>query len=89
MAGAEHHGELLKRSGLTAPRRKVKRVPDYGHPLTGTEGPNEVWSADYKGYFYCGDRSRCDALTISDHYSRYLLRCQSVQNLSQPYAGPV
>jgi hypothetical protein len=37
-----------------------------------------VWCADYKGWFYCADGTRCDPLTISDAFSRYLLRCRAV-----------
>jgi len=43
------------------------------------DGPNRVWSADLKGWFCTGDGVRCDPLTISDNYSRYLLRCPAVR----------
>jgi hypothetical protein len=38
---------------------------------------NQVWCADYKGWFRTGDGQRCDPLTISDAASRYLIRCQA------------
>jgi transposase InsO family protein len=40
---------------------------------------------DFKGYFVTGDGKRCDPFTITDAYSRYLIRCQIVSriNLSQ------
>jgi hypothetical protein len=37
-----------------------------------------VWCADFKGWFRSGAGERIDPLTISDAYSRYLLRCQAV-----------
>jgi hypothetical protein len=46
--------------------------------LAPAGGPNQVWCADYKGWFRTGDGQRIDPLTLSDHYSRYLLRCQAV-----------
>jgi hypothetical protein len=46
--------------------------------LAHAQAPNQVWCADFKGWFVCGDGKRCDPLTISDAYSRYLLRCQAV-----------
>jgi transposase InsO family protein len=37
---------------------------------------NEVWAADFKGWFNTGDGQRCDPLTISDLATRYLLCCK-------------
>jgi transposase InsO family protein len=79
-------GEILRRAGVTVPRKKHLRVPQSPGPLATVSGPNQVWCADYKGYFHCGDGSRCDPLTISDHFSRYLVRCQAVAGLDEKYA---
>jgi hypothetical protein len=38
--------------------------------------PNEVWCADFKGWFRTADGQRCDPLTISDAHSRFLLDCR-------------
>lgn len=38
-----------------------------------------MWCADFKGWFRSGNGERIDPLTISDAYSRYLLRCQAVE----------
>jgi transposase InsO family protein len=72
-------GELLNREGLTHPRRRRRRTPLYSEPLGHAQAPNQVWCADYKGWFCCADGARCDPLTISDAFSRYLLRCRSVR----------
>jgi hypothetical protein len=37
-----------------------------------------VWCADFKGWFRTGDGARCEPLTVTDGYSRYLLRCVAV-----------
>jgi hypothetical protein len=50
--------------------------------LRHAAGANQVWCADFKGWFRCGDGSRCDPLTITDGYSRYLLRCQAVEGMN-------
>src|SRR5713226_4239189 len=71
-------GELLKRQGLIVARRKRRRTPPYTQPLAHAQAPNQVWCADFKGWFLCQDGERCDPLTISDAYSRYLLRCRAV-----------
>jgi len=72
-------GELLKRAGLVSPRRRRRRTPPYSQPLAGAEGPNQVWCADFKGWFRTQDGERIDPLTITDAHSRYLLRCQAVE----------
>jgi putative transposase len=72
-------GELLQREGLVQTRRLRRRAPRYSEPLAHAEGPNQVWCADFKGWFVCGDGERCDPLTISDAFSRYLLRCRAVE----------
>jgi transposase InsO family protein len=65
---------ILHRHGLTkAPRRRRSPLPapamDYG------QRPNEVWCADFKGWWKLGNGERCTPLTITDACSRYLIRC--------------
>lgn len=72
-------GELLKREGLVVARKKRLRTAAYSQPLAHADGPNRVWCADFKGWFRTGDGKRIDPLTMTDGYSRYLLRCQAVE----------
>jgi transposase InsO family protein len=72
-------GAMVKRAGLVAARRKRRRTEPYTEPLGHAVESNRVWCADFKGWFRCGDGTRIDPLTISDAYSRYLLRCQAVE----------
>jgi len=71
-------GELLKREGLVRKRKRRARPLHCSSDVAGYVGPNAVWCADYKGDFRCGNGKRCVPLTISDGYSRMLLRCQSL-----------
>jgi putative transposase len=41
-------------------------------------GPNDGWCADFKGHFRVGDGQRCDPLTVTDGFSRFLLCCQGL-----------
>jgi putative transposase len=41
--------------------------------LTVPRGPNDVWTADYKGHFHTRNGQRVDPLTVRDLYSRFLL----------------
>jgi transposase InsO family protein len=72
-------GEILRREGLSTPRRKRYRTPLYSKPFQTVQEANQVWCADFKGWFRTKDGERIDPLTITDAHSRYLLRCQSVE----------
>lgn len=69
-------GDLLKRHGLTISRRTRHKATPSQHPFGACDGPNQVWCADFKGWFRTQDGMRCDPFTLTDAYSRYLLRCQ-------------
>ena len=47
--------------------------------LTVAVRANQVWAADFKGWFRTGNGQRCDPLTASDLFSRYVLGCQVVR----------
>ncbi len=72
-------GEIVKRAGLGIARKKRRRTEPYTQPLAHANESNRVWCADFKGWFRSGDGTRIDPLTISDAYSRYLLRSQAVE----------
>lgn len=83
-------GELLKRRGLVSPRRrrfhsKYRRTD----PLRHATIPNAVWAMDFKGWFRLGDGTRCDPLTITDGFSRYLICCQAVSVVGSNFARDV
>src|SRR4030042_2770767 len=82
-------GAILKRHGLVRSRRRCRKTPPYEQPFAGYDHPNAVWSADLKGWFVTGDRQRCDPLTVTDNYSRYLIRCQAVRPASFETIQPV
>jgi hypothetical protein len=50
--------------------------------LTDGQYSNHVWCADFKGHFNTGDGRRCNPLTISDHFSRYLLCCRHLERMT-------
>ena len=82
-------GQILDRHGLTVPRRRSRKTKVYEEPFVGCNNANAVWSADFKGWFLTADGSRCDPLTITDNYSRYLLRCQAVRPTGYEAVKPV
>jgi transposase InsO family protein len=74
-------GEVLRRRGLTQPRRRrVRATKATTQPFAEICGPNATWCVDFKGHFKTGDARVCYPLTIIDAYSRFLIRCEGVQD---------
>ena len=66
-------GDILKREGLVSSRRRPRRAVERGLELVSPAAANAEWACDFKGWFRTRDGCRCDPLTISDSWSRYLL----------------
>jgi transposase InsO family protein len=80
-------GSILKSHGLTVARKRRQRARP-SQPLAHATEANKVWCADFKGWFRCGGE-RIDPLTISDAYSRFLLRCQAVKAADAAHSKPI
>ena len=70
--------DILKRNGLITPRPRRRAIGHPGRPSSVISGPNDSWSADFKGQFRTGDGIYCYPLTVTDNYSRYILGCQAL-----------
>lgn len=71
-------GNILQRHGLTIPRKKRRRCTPNSQPLAACQQANQVWCADFKGWFRTQDGQPCYPLTITDGHTRYILRCQAL-----------
>jgi transposase InsO family protein len=71
-------GEILKRHGLTVPPKRRRRTPPSTQPFAAIDKSNALWCVDHKGWFRTGDGGHCEPLTMTDAWSRYLLRDQAV-----------
>lgn len=69
-------GEILKRRGLTLPRRRRVRSKWSSEPFASVDAPNVTWCADFKGQFRMLDGRVCYPLTIIDAHTRFLVRCE-------------
>jgi transposase InsO family protein len=81
-------GEILKCQGLVKPRHLRHHTPKYSEPFLSCQGPNSVWSADFKGQFLMGDKRMCYPLTLTDNYSRYLLVCRGLRRTTTEVTQP-
>ncbi|MFI5387950.1 MAG: integrase core domain-containing protein [Fimbriimonadales bacterium] len=75
--------QILRRAGLVRTPNRRRRYPHPGTPPAYTaSAPNQEWSVDFKGQFRTGDRRYCYPLVIADTFSRYMLGCESMLQLS-------
>ena len=81
-------GEILRRHGLSKPQRRVKRTPLWTSPLTHATEPNSLWCIDFKGWFRTRNGVRCDPLTMSDAFSRYVLCSDVVRQPDERHVRP-
>jgi transposase InsO family protein len=73
-------GKILERNNV--PRRRCRRrtYTPYRSPLTEALAPNDIWCADFKGQFKLGNGRYCYPLTITDRFSRLIIRCEALEN---------
>ena len=70
--------DILRREGLSERRRRRRRPLTVDRPFAAVTAANDAWCVDFKGWFRTGDGSRCDPLTVTDAFSRYLLGLEIV-----------
>jgi len=70
---------ILKKAGLVEERsrRRAAYCGRIENRVTAS-APNEVWTTDFKGWWYSTDKQRVTPLTVQDAYSRYLLCAEIV-----------
>lgn len=79
---------VLDRNGLVRHKGR-RRYRAQGTALSEGLAPNDLWCVDYKGEFKLGNKRYCYPLTVTDHASRYLLRCEALDSNREELAFPV
>lgn len=80
--------EIFKDYHLVTRRRLRSRVPATA-PLGDLTACNDTWAVDLKGWFLTGDGRKCEPLTITDCYTRYLIRCTHLDVHTVDYVWPI
>ena len=76
--------DILRRAGLIDGRRRRRRALAVEQPFQAVQAANDTWCIDFKGWFRTRDGARCDPLTVSDAYSRYLLTSHIMPQQAEP-----
>ncbi len=71
LTSVEH---ILRKAGLIEPRKRNRR--NAGVRIENAivaSSPNEVWTVDFKGWWYTSDKEKVNPLTVRDDFSKYIL----------------
>jgi transposase InsO family protein len=80
--------QIFKEYHLVTKRRITTRVPATS-PLGDLTACNDTWAVDLKGWFLTGDGYKCEPLTITDSFTRYLIKCTHLNKHTVDYVWPV
>lgn len=70
---------VLERAGLTEKRRtRQSKLSGRLHSERRATKPNEIWTVDFKGWWYEATGKRCQPLTVRDEHSRFLLELRAL-----------
>jgi len=72
---------VLERAGMVEHRQlRSRQVAGRLFSERKAKAPNEVWTVDFKGWWYGAEGRRCEPLTVRDEFSRYVLEVRAVAN---------
>jgi transposase InsO family protein len=81
-------GNILKRKGYTKKRTKHTKMAGAA-PFEECTASNDVWSADFKGWWLLPDGNQCQPFTLLDTFSRLLISCRHVKSTSLAFVKPL
>ena len=80
---------ILERNQLVRARKRRRLVEPFAGQLTQAERPNDLWCIDHKGWWMATNGDKCEPFTVTDHASRYLIRCALRRGKGIDYVRPV
>lgn len=65
---------ILHKAGLQNVRKRKRRPQGERIQIrAAAEAPNDVWTVDFKGWWYTPLKEKCEPLTVRDQYSKLIL----------------
>lgn len=84
-------GRILDRAGeprIRRPRRRLRLILRE-HEGLKVEGPNDVWTVDFKGWWRVRGGQRYEPLTVRDAFSRFVLCLRMIPSMAAKDVKPV
>lgn len=80
---------ILDRHEMVRKKRAKSKFKATASYLSNPTEPNDLWCTDFKGQFRLGNKEYCYPLTLSDHVSRFLFICESLESTQESPCFPV
>jgi putative transposase len=80
---------ILKRNGLVKSKRIRKRLAECDTNLYKSKEANDVWCMDFKGWYMTNDNVKFDPFTLTDHETRYLIRCNKLKENNEKHVWAI
>ena len=80
---------ILMRNGLIKSRKRIRRLAECIKNLSQSKHANDVWGMDFKGWYMTKDHVRFDPFTLTDHETRYLIRCNKLNENTTEYVWAI
>jgi transposase InsO family protein len=82
--------DLFKREGYTGKKKRLrKKTEDRLQARIKAVAPNDVWTIDFKGWWWTGNGEKCLPLTVRDEYSKYILGIETPERGDTPHVKAV
>jgi len=77
---------LFIRTGFVERRkRKRHKTTERIQVKVAAKRPNQVWTVDFKGWWYTKHREKCEPLTVRDEYSKFILDIRVLEKGDIPH----
>lgn len=71
---------ILDKAGLVHHRKKRQQTKGSRiQTHLQAKAPNDIWTVDFKGWWYTPENEKCEPLTVRDEYSKYIFTIKALQ----------
>ncbi len=76
---------ILNKVGLTDKKKRRKKcTPERLQLRITPQEPNDVWTVDFKGWWYTPHKEKCEPLTVRDEFSKFILSIKILEKGNIP-----
>jgi transposase InsO family protein len=76
---------LLRAGFVEQKKRKRKKTTNRIQVKVIPDRPNQVWTVDFKGWWYTKHKEKCEPLTVRDEYSKFILSIKVLDKGDTPH----